>query len=115
MRAVQAVSLSECAILWQGGTELALYGRGDHMDFNAELTLEDRATMAARAAYLVAIFLPFFLLAPLLFLLANLLLRWDRPSSQPLVNGDRCVQCPGSLLLLGLDSPRLTLPCTGPE
>ncbi|CAL8461811.1 g1342 [Coccomyxa elongata] len=72
-----------------GGTELALYGRGDHMDFDAELTLEDRATMAARAAYLVAIFLPFFLLAPLLFLLANLLLRWDLPSSQPLVNGDR--------------------------
>jgi hypothetical protein len=48
------------------------------MDFNAQLTLRDRGTMAARAAYLITIFLPFLLLAPLLFLLANLLLRWDQ-------------------------------------
>ncbi|KAK9908907.1 hypothetical protein WJX75_004527 [Coccomyxa subellipsoidea] len=74
----------------EGGQELALYGRADHMDFNAELSLADRATMAARAAYLIAIFLPFMLLAPLLFLLANLLLRWDRPrSSLAMLNGDR--------------------------
>lgn len=72
------------------GQELALYGQADHMDFNAELSLGDRATMAARAAYLIAIFLPFLLLAPLLFLLASLLLRWDSRRSGPPLNGDRC-------------------------
>lgn len=60
------------------------------MDFNAPLTLSDRVTMAARAAYLITIFLPFLLLAPLLFLLAHLLLKWDQRRS-PTANGSRCV------------------------
>jgi hypothetical protein len=69
------------------------------MDFNAELSLADRATMAARAAYLIAIFLPFMLLAPLLFLLASLLLRWDRPrSSLAMLNGDRCAIASAGML-----------------
>lgn len=46
--------------------------------------------MGLRAAYLLLIFLPFMLLAPLLFVLARLLLRWGRPRSrQPRLNGER--------------------------
>jgi len=81
----------------EGGDELALYGRGDHMDFDAALTPSDRVAMGLRAAYLLLIFLPFMLLAPLLFLLANLLLRWRR---QPPLNGERCA--PGPLVCCGL-------------
>ncbi len=75
--------------LQDGATqELALYGRGDHMSFTAELTLKDRATMAMRATYLITIFLPFIFLGPLLLFLADLLLKWSQDSKVQ-VNGHR--------------------------
>lgn len=51
--------------------------------------MRDRGAMALRAAYLIAAFLPFLLLAPLLFLLSSLLLRWAgrRQSRLTLVTG----------------------------
>ena len=58
------------------------------MSFTAELTLRDRTTMAMRATYLITIFLPFILLGPVLLLLADLLLKWNRDSAVR-INGHR--------------------------
>lgn len=66
--------------------QLALFGAGDHLDFDAPLTLADRWAMGLRAAYLIAIFLPFMLLAPLLFGLCALLEAWDA-RTRPRLNG----------------------------
>ncbi len=65
---------------------MALYGAGDHLDFDAELTLADRWAMGLRAAYLLAIFLPFMLLAPLLFAACALLEALDA-RARPRLNG----------------------------
>jgi len=49
-----------------------------------ELTPAERLAMAARGSYLAAVFLPFLLLAPLLFLLSAALLRWGAPRARRL-------------------------------